>query len=44
MKRLTYTVLGTANKKNSKENFIAMCDWVYWRLFVVDYNEDRNKN
>lgn len=44
MKRLTYTVLGAANKKDGKENFAAMCSWDYWRLFAVDYNEDGNKN
>lgn len=44
MKRLTYTVMGTANKKHDKENFITMFNWDYWSLFVVDYNEDRNKD
>lgn len=30
--------------KHSKENLIAMCNEGYWRMFMVDYNEDRNKS
>lgn len=30
--------------KHDKENFIVMCNQDYWRLFVADYNEDRNKS